>query len=216
MLFKVHHDKDFKEINPSHEAIPNLERLTSKQLMFVALVADAESPLRTLPDKKRREEAAKLAGYPLEADNKRLDKNGRNLVDGKVPTVEIGITTYKDLQYDEQRAMLDAVDAQIQRAIHLIQSDHEELCMVKKVTTTKDGAVSEETKTDGVMLFKLAKESNDLAKSLPTLRESKTALLEKIKKDEDVNLPDLVTPDEISDETTLSTLDQVMSKKTEE
>lgn len=213
MLFKVHHDKDFKEINPGHEAIPELERLTSKQLVFVALVADAESPLRTLPDKRRREEAARLAGYPMEEGNKRLDKNGRNLVDGKVPTVEAAIIAYKELQYDEQRAMLDSVDAQIQRALYLIQADHEELCMSEKTTTTKDGSTSKEKRIDGAMLFKMAKEATELAKQLPTLREAKQALLEKIKKDEDVNLPDLVTADEISEDTALSALDQYMVKK---
>src|SRR5690606_28613191 len=119
MLFSVHSDlatgeKDFFELNPGAKAIEEFNKCSSRQMFFVCLVADRDydSPLRTLPERTRREKAVVIAGYPREGN--RPDKNARNLINGKVESVEAAITKYYEIQFDEDKAMLHAINAQIQ------------------------------------------------------------------------------------------------------
>ena len=45
MLFKVIASKDIFELNPELKSIVEFERLTPRQMTYVALVADYKSPL---------------------------------------------------------------------------------------------------------------------------------------------------------------------------
>lgn len=125
MLFKLKQGEDIKETNNGIDAIPEFERLTSKQMFVVALVADYDSPLRKMPEKQRRERSCLLAGYPLE-DGKRLDKNGRDIVLGKIKNIEEGIAKYRELQYDEEKDMIVAYDNLIKKALEVMNSEKQE------------------------------------------------------------------------------------------
>lgn len=228
MLFKVHSlmasgEKDFFDENPGARAIKEFNDCTSRQMFFVCLVADRDpdSPLRSLPEVKRRTKAAEVAGWPLE-DGKRLDKNGRNLVAGKVESVEAAIIAYRNMQYDELKDMFDAVDTQVQEAIKVMRSDKEELCTIVKETRSKsNGDVTKETSFDGKTYIQMVRDAMKLGTGLPELKETRDKLAAMLPKTNTV-LGDLVTytsndftPEELGD-TEQSTIDTFMAKKREE
>lgn len=228
MLFRVKSEfkeatgREFFELNPGSEAIEEFNRCTSRQMFFVCLVADRDfdSPLRTLPEHTRRTKAAEIAGWPLE-DGKRLDKNGRNLVAGKVESVEIAIAKYRELQYDEKEDMFEAVDTQIQEAIHVMRMDKEEFCTIVKTVNTKSGDVIKETRFDGKMYVQMVKDAMKLGSGLAELKETKSKLEAMLPKTNTV-LNDLTTytsndftPEELGD-TEQSTIDIVMAKRRDE
>ena len=124
MLYKIVDQKDCFELNPELLAIPEFGKLTDKQFRVVSLVADRRSPLRTLPDKQRREKACMVAGYGREGT--RPDKNARMIIAGQVESIEKAIAVYREYQYDENQATLDTVNAQIHEIKTYLQSDKSE------------------------------------------------------------------------------------------
>lgn len=220
--FKEAIDREFFELNTGAEAIDEFNRLTSRQMFFVCLVADRDqdSPLRTLPEFVRRTKAAEIAGWPLE-DGKRLDKNGRNLVAGKVESVEAAITKYRELQYDEQADMFDAVDRQIQEAINVMKADKEQMCIITKKTRQKNGDIIEETKLDGKMYVQMVKDAMKLGAGLAELKKTKEDLIALLPKPGTV-IDDIttytsndLTAEELNDDDR-STIDKFMQKQREE
>jgi hypothetical protein len=184
MLFKVHSDlatgdeKAFFEMNPGALAIEEFNKCTSRQMFFVCLVADRDwdSPYRTLPERTRRERAVLTAGYPMEGN--RPDKNARNLINSKVEKVERAITKYKEIQWDEERAMFDAATAQIQEALSAIAADKTALATVVKKKKNKDtGEESVEEYVDVKALAALRLEAVKLSALLPSLRDAKAKLM---------------------------------------
>jgi hypothetical protein len=173
--------KDFFEENPGARAMEKYNKCTSRQMLFVCLVADRDwdAPLRTLPERQRRERAVILSGYPMEGT--RPDKNGRNLIAGKVESVEKAIEQYREDQYDEERVMLDAITAQIQETLDTMASNKEELAKRIKTKTDKDGNTEIETFIDAKQLSILKMEAVKLSEKLPALRAAKKALLEGMK-----------------------------------
>ncbi len=223
MLFRVNSslkeasEREFFVLNPGAEAIAEFNCLTTRQMFFVCLVADRDqdSPLRTLPETSRRQKAAFIVGYPLE-DGVRLDKNGRNVVAGKVESIETAIKKYKELQYDESEALEQALDAQVQEVIYMMTVDKEELCSVETTTRTKSGDVTTEKKIDGKMLISLIRESMKLGAGLPELKEARDKIRSMRPKVENpigdlmtYTAADLSEQDHDDDQ---STIDKVMAK----
>lgn len=225
MLFKIHADmakdtKDFFEENPGARAIEEFNDLTTRQMFFVCLVADRDydSPLRSQPERKRREIGVRVAGWPME-DDKRPDKNGRNLVNGKVAKVESAIKKYVEIQYDEEKAIFEAVDSQIKQSIVFISEDKEEACTVTRFHKTTN---IETTFVDQKMKAQMIIDANKMANALPELKETKTKLAEKLKTTSPISeittytSQDLDThseEEEEEDDAELSTLDRVMQKE---
>lgn len=204
MLFKLEHDKDPFVLNEGLKAIKELVALTDRQFTAVALFADYQSPLRTLPEKKRREQAALIAGWPMEG--KRLDKNGRNFVDGKVKSMEVAIKKYREIQYDEDREAIERIERQIHENNAAIAEDKEK------------AATDPETRlVDKKLQYELIKRANDFAKQLPDLHETKTKLQAALNlREESLNLPTFTASDLEGEEfetTGLSTIDLFMSKQ---
>jgi len=230
MLFKINESlkdaegREFFDLNPGAEAIPEFNSRSSRQMFFVCLVADRapDSPLRTLPEPQRRLKAAELVGFPTE-DGKRLDKNGRNVVNGKVPTVETAIAKYRELQYDPDKAELDAIDAQIQEAITMMTADKMSLCsreIVKSNDKTKE--TTKTTYVDAEAAFKLAETAMKLGARLVELKKAKNDLMALIPKSEPI-MADIITysahdldPEEMSSDGAVSTIDAFMAKKREQ
>lgn len=208
MVFKLIHGIDPFELNPGALAIEDFKNLTPQQFTFVCLIADTDydNPLKTLPEQLRREKAVKVAGYGMESDGKRFDKNARNMINGKVETVEKAIITYRDNQFDEDKAALEAVDKQIEEARKLMRSD-------KEAIAVKMG--------DPELAFKLANQAIKLGEGIAKLMATKKELKKLIQEKEPVKMnietgtaADLDNiPDEDGEGEKMSTLDRVMSKK---
>jgi hypothetical protein len=208
MLFKIKHDKDIFELNPELRAIPEFDKLEPRQMQVVALVADYNSPLKSLPEKERRTKACELSGYKFESIG-RLARDGRAVVYGERHTIEAAIKRYREIQYDERRATLEAIDAQINEAIEIMKMDKSKIV---KRTTKKGDNVIEEYYTP----IELAEKAMKLGKGLAELKETKEVLLSQLDKTESVT--DIITytsadinPEDVTGE--ISTLDLVMAKK---
>ncbi len=187
MQYKVHSslatdEDDFFDMNPGARAIKEFNDCTSRQMFFVCLVADTawDSPLRSLPEPERRKQATQVAGWGMEDD--RPDKNARNLIAGKVLSVEEAIKAYRKNQYDEDKAMWEATDAQIKEIITMMSRDKQEAC---KIVKTKYNDKTKETVTteyvDQVMASKLALEATKLGVQLPVLKEARQKLAENVR-----------------------------------
>jgi len=186
MLFKIIAGKDIFELNEGLKAIDEFANLLPMQMKAVALYADYDSPLRSLPDRERREQAAKLGGYPLESDGKRLNKNAREFVDGKKPTLEAAIAKYNEIQYDETKAILSAYDKQIQEILELMVLD-------KKEKFEKDPKLA----------MDLAEKAGKLSKLLPEIKESKKKIQDMMNiKDNKPEIVGFVTPEDVPEENT--------------
>jgi len=199
MLFKVIEGKDIFELNEELRAIKEFD-LTSMQMTFVALYSDYESPIRTLPDKARREQACKIAGYPMEGD--RLARNARDIVAGTVKSIEAGIEKYKELQYDENKALLDAYNQQIQEIMELMTMDKTKLA-----------------KDDPKLAMDLSEKATKLSVRLPEIKKAKKKLQELINAgNNEPELKSYITPESLpqEDNQQLSMIDQVMAKKQEQ
>lgn len=132
MLYKLIDGQNTFELNPELLAIPEFARLLTKtatvedtdrdrRMKFCILVADRRSPLRTLPERERREKAARIVGCKMEGN--RLDRNARDWVDGKNESIEAGISKYRELQYDENEDLLTTVKSQIDEIKEYLKSD---------------------------------------------------------------------------------------------
>jgi hypothetical protein len=186
MLFSFHSDlanggKDFFVMNPGAQAIEEFNNCTSRQMFFVGLVADRDydSPLRTLPEKTRRERAVIVSGYPMEGD--RPDKNARNLINRKVEAVEKAIFKYREMQYDEDKAMLEAINMQIQETLDAMSLDKREAAKVVKIKTEKKSGDTEKIEfVDAKLLQALRLGATKLGAELPALRAAKKKLQETV------------------------------------
>lgn len=193
MLFKIDQSVDFIELNPSVKAIPEFAERTSQQLTFIALVADYQSPLQQLPERQRREKAAQLAGYKFESDGKRLDKNGRNIVEGKVDSVELGIKKYRELAPDYDKEMLQAVDNRIYSIMEALKTDYTII-----------------HKTDPSKALTLEEKSAKLGTRLAELRDTRLKLQETVQSNVKI---DTFTSADLPNDSEQSVLQQYMDRK---
>lgn len=212
MLFKLHYDKSPFELNEGLRAIKEFSYLTDRQFTAVALFADYESPLRKLPEAKRKEQAAIISGYPMEG--KRLDKNGRNFVDGKVKSIEVAIDKYREIQFDKDRETLLGIDRQIHEIMEIVKED--KIKAATKVVVSKEGNRTEIV--DQELRYKLVDAATKMAKTLPDLYKSRKEMLDLIgQKENPPELPtftssDVIESDEETSDENLSTVDQYMIK----
>ena len=115
MYYKLVAGVDIFELNPGLRAVPKFKDLTDLQMKYICLMLDPsfDNPVRTLIGKQRREKAAILAGYSLEPDNKRLNKSGRDVIDGNIKSINEGIEEFKKLHYDEKLETIECFNNQI-------------------------------------------------------------------------------------------------------
>lgn len=108
MLFKVT-DKDIRVDNPEIDAIPEFKALSDRNLKYIFLVYDYESPYRLLPLEKKKERVAHRVGFRLEKDGFRFDKNARDLMNGKNARINDAIRAFRDLLFDSDRETYQSV-----------------------------------------------------------------------------------------------------------
>jgi hypothetical protein len=112
--FRLRLDKPVFEDNPELKILPEFARLTDRQMKYVMLVDWYRSPLRMMKIEDRKLKAALLAGYKLEKGGDRPDVNTRNVVDGKVGTIEAARKVMKEIQFDFDQDLLDTINFQIE------------------------------------------------------------------------------------------------------
>lgn len=137
-------EKPVFESNPELKAIPEFEGLTERQMKYVMLVDFHGSPLRLMKPADRKFRAALIAGYKLEKDGKRLDINGRNLIEGKVATIEQARRVLNEIQYDSERELMDALSTQIDEMVRFFKKPN-------KTTQELDKAVQLMTKLPAIL-----------------------------------------------------------------
>jgi len=208
VYYKLIAGSDPFEINPGLKAVEKYNKLTDRQMFFVLLVADPskDNPLKTLSGRERRERAAILAGYPLEADGKRLDKNGRNLVAGKIESVEEAIEEFKKNTYNEREKSREALRKQIAEIREFLIQD-------KRLPITDKNGIVKNDKGEEIWVTdqKGLKLAAELAKELPSLEKALNELesLDPIDtKFEGTTYTSADIPDEVAADQTLSLLDQ--------
>lgn len=207
MQFKIKDGVDIFELNPWLQAFPEFTKLEGFQMKTVALYADYDSPLRTKPDKERRELAAKIGGYGMEADNKRLNKNGRSFVAGETKSLEEAIAKYREIQYDETQDIFDAYNQQIQEIIQLM-----------KTAKMKESESKNVNLDDLKLAMELAEKATKLSVKLPEIKKAKKEIQDLMNvKDKEPELQGYVTPSDIpqDDKNTLSELDLYMQRQME-
>lgn len=219
MLFKINQTDNVFDLNPGLHAIPEFAKLDDpgintrtpeardRRIKFVILYSDKKSPLRTQPEKQRREEAAKLAGYLMEG--KRLDKNGRIVVAGEVEVVEAAIKKYREIQFDEDEDTLNTLYAQVQEIKDYLKSDKSVPVVVKgKIVLNSKG---KEIKKIDPKDLKMAAE---LGEKLPDLVEAAKKLESTLNIEKPLQIPTYTMADlPTENDEALSTLDSFMMNK---
>lgn len=125
MIYKLRQGHDVFEDNPGLMAVTEFSILESRQMFYVCLVCDPsrDNPVGTLAGRVRREQAARIAGFRMESDGKRLDKNGRDTVTGKRASVEVAIERFKELHYNQRQRSIDSTKKQITEIQDFLESD---------------------------------------------------------------------------------------------
>lgn len=117
MFFKVTEKDVFKE-NPELKLIDGFKECKDKELKYVFLCYDYSGPFRKLPKTERQQKAMLAAGYEWETHGKYagvdFKADGRKIKTGSNDRVEVAKKVFLDLQFDEDRDLLDSYDAQLE------------------------------------------------------------------------------------------------------
>jgi hypothetical protein len=165
MIYKFRYDSNIFEDNPGLLAIKEFAVLEDRQMKYVTLVCDPsyDNPVRTLPEKTRKEKAIIIAGYPLE-DGKRPNKNAREIIAGNKPTIEAAISKFLELNHDEKQDTLETTKS-------LIETNKN---YIKEVNNTKEDKKGKDYGKD-------LERANKFQKELPSLIEAQQKIEELLK-----------------------------------
>ena len=181
VIYKLRQGADVFELNDGLMAVEEFAKLESRQMFFVCLCADPsrDNPVGTLSGRERREQAARIAGYKMEADGRRLDKNGRLAVTGQIKSIETAIERFKELHYNERQRSIEALKKQISEIRDFLEAD-KKIPLIHKGKIVVDASGEEVSITDQKAL-KLAVE---LGQQLPELEEALDKLVAANKTDD--------------------------------
>jgi len=146
MIYKVTKDPLF-ETNPGLASNAIFKECTERELRYIFLLYDIESPFIKMRFVDRKAKAALEAGYRKEKDGKRFDKNARQVLDGKTRRVNAAIQEFKTIQLaaNTNYAVLAALKAQIDRTITFIETasseSAKELLDINKLATGLEGLI---------------------------------------------------------------------------
>lgn len=159
---------------PQLFTIEEFAKLSDRKMKVVCLVCDLDSPISTLPLKERIERALTIMQWPTEGT--RVDKNGRNIINGHDDQFEKACEAYKKNQWDEDQDTLNTINAQIQEIKDYLKSD-------KSVPHTYKGKVVLDSKGKETRVVdpKTLKTASELGEKLPGLVEASKKLQEILK-----------------------------------
>jgi archaellum component FlaC len=134
MLFRVPaHNQNPFDANPAAKAIKEFAEMTPKMFRALILFADYKSPLRQKPRDERFKLACMQAGYRIDsAHQHQLEKRARELFYGDNKYWEAGYKKYMEIQHDEDRDILNMVDAQIENIKTLMSTKTEDVAELDK------------------------------------------------------------------------------------
>ncbi len=183
MLFKVIAGKDVFELNPELRAIEEFNRLTSRQMVYVILSTDYLGPFRKRSTDDRRYQAAVAAGYKFEKDTTKLDNNGRNLIQGKVGSVQAAVNKYQEIQKDEDRETLLSVSLLISQIRDLNNQPDKtvaELEKAVKLTMSLDKLVETKKRLEEILDMRDVQEVGEASIEDNTISDSDLPLLSRL------------------------------------
>lgn len=112
MMYKITKGDIFED-NPELRSIEKYAVCSSRDLKYIFLVYDYKSPYRNLPIEQRKLKALLEAGFKMERDGTRPDKNARDVSNGKIDKINEAIKEFLSQQRDEDQELGNAVDSQI-------------------------------------------------------------------------------------------------------
>ena len=130
-------DKDVFEQNPELKAIPEFKACSDRDMRYIALVYDYESPMRKLPLKERCEKAALRAGFKPEIRDEGakqrilVGKLGRDVIAQKPKRIKEAVKAYNELQYDEPMENCRAIQVQIDEYKRFLLRKNKDLDEIK-------------------------------------------------------------------------------------
>lgn len=164
MLFLLERDKPVLESNPQFKVFEDFEGCSDRELRYIALVYDYDTPLRSLPLNERKEYAADMSGFKREAGG-RLDKNARNTIGGGLPKVQKAIVKYNSLQYDQEKELLNALSVQINQVIDLMKKEDKkdtDWDLIKKLTPELPRMISQKKELEVVIGYREPEKKDEL------------------------------------------------------
>jgi hypothetical protein len=133
MDFKLRLNHDVFEDNPELRTVPEFSGATfsDRMMKYVMLVAWYKSPLRMKDLEDRKFKAAIWAGYKLEKDSNRPDVNMRNVITGKVATIEAAIRAMRALNPNEWK-IVEGMQCQIDEILDVFKKPGKTIVEIEK------------------------------------------------------------------------------------
>jgi len=112
MLYTVD-ERDIRESNNDIDAIVEFRPCNDKELKYVFLTYDYETPLRRMPIVERKEEAMARAGFKVAATTGKWEKTATAIKNNKNPQVLKAIIAFRSINYNIDKETLLAFDKQL-------------------------------------------------------------------------------------------------------
>lgn len=113
MIFPIEPSKSAFETNPSLKMTTHLSKLSNKEVKWVILTYDYDSPLSQMPLNIRKIKAGTMTGWEMDGGNP-----GRALqaaIDGNNEKINEAIREFKSLQFDENKEALISYNEQLKQ-----------------------------------------------------------------------------------------------------
>jgi len=111
MRFILESEKDVFTSNPSLGMTEHLSKLSNREVKWIVLVYDYESPLSQMPLPIRKVKAGTMTGWAVKGAV--VTGALKIIIDGKNKKVNDGIIEYKKIQFDENQEALIAYNEQL-------------------------------------------------------------------------------------------------------
>jgi hypothetical protein len=133
MIYRVT-SKDIFEDNPGLLSNVKLADCSDRELKYIFLLYDYESPYAKMSFEVRKNKAASEAGYLKEKTGKRFDRNARDTMTGKRPRIQEAIGEFKIIQdsTNKEMAIVVALDAQIDNITKFIAQPSDDVNIIQK------------------------------------------------------------------------------------
>lgn len=134
MLFKITPIDDPFDLNPELKSIPEFVAISGKKFKYVAFLVDYKSPYRQHTNIHEKKRLALLeAGYVVQGTHqKTLEPRAREIMNGEDPDVEKAIIKYKELQYDEDKELIQLYQTQIENIKKAVRNKPEDPADLEK------------------------------------------------------------------------------------
>lgn len=124
---------EFNRLTGKLLEIEEFKHLTDTMFRCLVLYADYRSPFRQKPSKERFRLAAIEAGCSVDSHHhNQLEKRVREWIDGKNKYWNAALKRYMEMQHDEDRVALAAIDAQIANVYKMLEKETDDIAELEK------------------------------------------------------------------------------------